>query len=123
MAETEYHIIELATMLFILNAYPTGNRRDMKMIDGLACALELTDGEKERINWTETMVGDGLQMTFTWAQGATVTRALTRQQRRRTLVYVENPPPGHEWTRAKLGLYNSIVIKLGGEPIGGDDDN
>ena len=119
----EYHIIELATMLLILNAYPTGNRRDRVMVDELARALELTDKEKDLIDWSETPVGDGFSTTYTWRPGATVTRDLTKQQRRRTLVYVENPPAGHEWTRARQGLYNAIVTKLGGEPIGDDDDN
>ncbi len=118
----EFLVIEIVRMLRILNAYPTRNRREMVMIDGLARALELTDKEKAAINWSETPTKDRLGTVTRWEPKATVNRELTKQQRKRICVYVENPSEGEEWRRTGLELYNSIVSKLGGNTIGGDDD-
>lgn len=119
----EFFVIEVVKILRILNRYPTRNRREMVMIDELATPMELTDEERLAVAWRDTPTEDGAAIRSTWTSGATVTRELTKQQRKRMLVYVENPPQGEEWSRASLQLYNSIVAKLGGEQIGGDDDS
>ncbi len=122
MAKTEFTVMEVVLILRILDSYPTRNRGQFIAIDGLASALELTDAEREACAWTETPINDGAGIHRTWIPGFTVTRELTKQQAKQTRAYVENPPEAAPWARSQKQMYNSIVTKLGGEAIGGDDE-
>ena len=121
MAKVRFEIIEILRIMRILNLYPTTTKHQWNLITKLTDVVELTKEEKVDIGWTETPIGDdGMNTRLHWTQDAGVLRKFTTQERKRILVYIENPPKAIPWLHTEARLRTSIIGKLGGDT--GEDD-
>ena len=115
---------ELVAILSILNDVESFTRAHRIAIDKLARLIELTPEEKEGCNWRESTVVISETETHTLTQftpGFEVERALSVSQMRQILRHIESPPRTRGWTRSRQPLSDAIIVKLGGDAIGGDE--
>jgi len=118
MAETveiTFTAVEMVKLMAIVNHWPCHNGGEVRMIQRLGPIVDLTDADKQAIEWREFERGG--RVMYQCNSLATVTRAVGEQERRVLLAMVQSPPEEAAWVRGDFGLLNSLLAKLGGEAI------
>ena len=95
----------------ILDVWPCPDRGTMRLIDGIATKMELSDEDKRAISWRP--VGTG-QVVFDGR--VELTRELTVEDAATLLQMVEQPPQKLAWTRSDKATQAAVFEPLGGTP-------
>jgi hypothetical protein len=101
----------LVRILAVLDAWPCPDRGTMKMIDGLVTKLELSDEDKQAVNWRPA--GQG---RFMFDGRVELVRELDADEAAVLLRMAGQPPAKLAWTRGDKALQGQVFEPLGGTP-------